>query len=63
MEASDEERLFEEVLAHLRRDHRAMDLEETRVREQVAGHSYGYEFLDVYAGAAEPDEEFGPEPY
>ena len=42
-----------------------MDLSEAQLREVVAAHSYGYELVEVYAGAgaALGEEEFGPEPY
>lgn len=63
LEASDEEKLVSEVLGHLRREHPVVEHGEAQVRERVAAHSYGYECVDVYAGDAEPDEEYGPEPY
>ena len=64
MEACDEEGLVIEVLAHLGREHPGMEQAEARVHERVAAHSYRYEYLEeVYAGGAEPDEEFGLEPY
>ena len=38
--------------------------QEAQVRERVAAHSYRYEYLEeVYAGGAEPDEEFGLDLY
>jgi hypothetical protein len=41
-----------------------MEQAEARIRESVAAHSYRYEYLEeVYAGGAEPDEEFGLDPY
>jgi predicted small metal-binding protein len=65
LEAWDEEELSSEVLAHLRREHPLMDQQqEAQVRERVAAHSYRYECVEeVYAGSAEPDEEFGLDPY
>jgi len=66
LEAVDEEKLFREVLEHIRREHPMMELSEAQLREVVAAHSYRYELVEVYAGAAgaEPgEEEFGPEPY
>ena len=66
LEAVDEEELFREVLEHIRREHHVMELSEAQLREVVAAHSYRYELVEVYAGAAgaEPgEEEFGPEPY
>ncbi len=66
LEGADEEELFREVLEHIRREHPLMELSEAQLREVVAAHSYRYELVEVYAGAAgaEPgEEEFGPEPY
>jgi hypothetical protein len=63
LEASDEEKLVNEVLAHLRCEHPAEGYGEARVRERVAAHSYRYELVEVYAGGAEADEEFSLEPY
>ena len=64
LEASDEKELFSEVLAHLGREHPIMDIVEAQeVRQRVAAHSYRYESVEVYAGDAEPDEEFGLDPY
>jgi predicted small metal-binding protein len=66
LEGADEEELFREVLEHIRREHPMMELSEAQLREVVAAHSYRYELVEVYAGAAgtEPgEEEFGPEPY
>jgi len=64
LEASDEEALFSEVLAHLGREHSIMEHGEAQeVRQRVAAHSYRYELVEVYTGDAEPDEEFGLNPY
>ena len=63
LEASDEEKLVNEVLAHLKREHPEEERSEARVRERVAAHSYRYELVEVYAGGAEADEEFSLEPY
>jgi predicted small metal-binding protein len=65
LEALDEEELASEVLTHLGLEHPRMDQQqEAQVRERVAAHSYRYECVEgVYAGSAEPDEEFGPDPY
>ena len=63
LEAYDEEGLSGEVLAHLQREHPTMKQEEAQVRERVKAHSYRYELVEVYAGEAEPDEEFGLDPY
>ena len=42
LEASDEEKLVNEVLAHLRREHPAEEYGEARVRERIAAHSCRY---------------------
>ncbi len=62
LEAGDEEELFETILAHLRQEHPAVELDEEQIREIVLTHSYRYEYMEVYAGIG-PPEEFGPEPY
>lgn len=61
--AADEDELCEKVRDHLKSEHPVTDVNEVRVRKIVATHSYCYEYAEVYAGVAEPDEEFGPEPY
>jgi predicted small metal-binding protein len=43
LEASDEEELLGELLAHLEREHPAMEHRKWQVRERVAAHSYRYE--------------------
>lgn len=63
LEAPDEETLYEEVLAHLRRDHPVVGMSEAQIRKVVARHFYRYECKEVYVGTIQPDEEFGPEPY
>jgi predicted small metal-binding protein len=64
LEASDEDELLREVLAHQAREHPIMEQGEAQeVRQRVAAHSYRYELVEVYAGDAEPDEEFGLNPY
>ncbi len=62
LEAENDENLRELVRDHLRREHPAVAFDDERVREIVAANSYRYECVEVYA-SAEPDEEFGPEPY
>ena len=64
LDASDEDELLSEVLAHLGREHPIMDIGEAQeVRQRVKAHSYLYELVEVYAGDAQPDEEFGLDPY
>ena len=64
---SDDDELFGEVLAHLRRDHPAMLFPEERIWQVVAIKAYNIEeYALVYAdgeGPNEEEEEFGPEPY
>jgi predicted small metal-binding protein len=56
LEAWNEERLSSEVLAHLGRVHTVMELGEAQIRERIAAHSYRYEYVELSAGDAEPDE-------
>ena len=63
---ADDDELFGEVLAHLRRDHPAMVFPEERIlRQVVAIKAYNVEeYAAVYADGEGPDEEeFGLEPY
>jgi predicted small metal-binding protein len=59
--ASNNEELFEALLNHLDEYHPVMRLGEDRVREVVAAHSY--EFNEVVVVGANPEEEFGIDPY
>jgi predicted small metal-binding protein len=59
--ASDEEALFERVLEHLRERHPMVTLSEAQIREVVAARSYGFEEMAVVG--ADPEEEFGIDPY
>jgi hypothetical protein len=59
--ASDDERLFEVVGAHLSEHHPVMTLSEEQVREIVVAHAY--EFTEVVLVGANPEEEFGIDPY
>lgn len=63
VEARDEEKLVEEVLVHLTREHRAPDSGQEWVRQAVKAHSYRIEYPKAYADGAGSEEEFGPEPY
>ena len=63
---ADDDELFGELLAHLRRDHPAMVFPEERIlRQFVAIRAYHVEeYALVYADGESPDEEeFGLEPY
>ncbi len=62
---ADDDELFGEVLAHLRRDHPAMLFPEERIRQFVAIRAYNVEYALVYAedGEGPDEEEFGLEPY
>ena len=64
---ADDDELFGEVLAHLRRDHPAMLFPKELIRQVVAIRAYNIEeYALVYAEDGEgPDEEeeFGLEPY
>ena len=59
--ASDEEGLFGRVLEHLDEYHPVMTLGEAQVREVVAARSYEFEEMAVVG--ADPEEEFGINPY
>jgi predicted small metal-binding protein len=59
--ASDEEALFERVLEHLRERHPVLTLSEAQIREVVAARSYGFE--EMALAGADPEEEFGIDPY
>jgi predicted small metal-binding protein len=59
--ASNDEELFRAVLNHLGESHPAMTLSEDQVREVVAAHSY--EYNEVVLVGANPEEEFGIDPY
>jgi predicted small metal-binding protein len=60
---ADDDELFGEVLAHLRRDHPAISFPEERIRQFVAIRAYDVEYAAVYRDGYGPDEEFGLEPY
>jgi len=59
--ASNDEELFGAVLNHLNVHHPASTLTEEQIREVVAAHSY--EFNEVVLVGADPQEEFGIDPY
>jgi predicted small metal-binding protein len=65
VKGADEDELFGEVLAHLRRDHPARLFPEERIRQFVAIRAYNVmEYAAVvYADGEGPEEEFGLEPY
>ncbi len=65
IKGADDDELFGEVLAHLRRDHPAMLIPEERIRQVVSSRAYNVEeYALVYAEDGEGlDEEFGLEPY
>ena len=59
--ASDEEELFGRVLDHLEERHPVVTLSEAQIGEVVAARSYGFEEMAVVG--ADPEEEFGIDPY
>ncbi len=59
--ASNDEELLEAVLDHLDEYHPVMTLTDDQIREVVAVHSY--EFSEAAVVGANPDEEFGIDPY
>jgi predicted small metal-binding protein len=59
--ASDNEELYRAVLDHLGDYHPVVTLSTERIREMVLTHSY--EFNEVVGVGANPEEEFGIDPY
>jgi predicted small metal-binding protein len=59
--ASNDEELFRAVVNHLDECHPVTTLSEDRIREVVAAHSY--EYNEVILVGADPEEEFGIDPY
>ncbi len=63
LEAEEDGRLCERVVAHLERDHLTAHVNQEVARGMVASRGYKLEYASVYADGTVPDEEFGPEPY
>jgi hypothetical protein len=63
LEAEDDKALLGLVREHLIREHPAIPPTDEQVEEIVSARAYDLEYVEVYAGVIEPDEEFGPEPY
>lgn len=63
VEARDEEKLIDEVLGHLTREHPGPGAGQEWVRQAVKAHSYRIEYPDACADDAASEEAFGPEPY
>lgn len=63
LEASSDDALVGEALAHYRLTHGMAVVDGENVRRVVRENAYGLEHAAPYAGGAGPDEEFGPEPY
>jgi predicted small metal-binding protein len=59
--ASDNEELLRTVLDHLSEHHPVVSFSEEQIRELVAAHSY--EYNEVVLVGANPEEEFGIDPY
>ncbi len=59
--ATDDEELFGAVLDHLRDYHPVVTLGADRIREMVGARSY--EFNELVGVGANPEEEFGIDPY
>ena len=59
--AFDNEELYRAVLDHLSENHPVVTLSPDRIREMVSTHSY--EFNEVVGVGANPEEEFGIDPY
>lgn len=63
LEADEDERLCERVVAHLKRDHLAAHVDRGLVRGMVATRGYKIGYVKAYPNGSGPDEEFGLEPY
>lgn len=63
LEASGDDALVGEALAHYKRTHGMAVVDGENVRRVVQENAYRLEYAAPYAGGAGPDEEFGPEPY
>ncbi len=63
LEADEDERLCDQVVSHLKRDHLTAYIDYEVAREMVASRAYKVEYAVVYTNEASPDEEFGLEPY
>jgi predicted small metal-binding protein len=63
LEADEDQRLCERVVAHLERDHRTAYVNPEVVRQMVASRAYKIEYVVIYPNGSGPDEEFGLEPY
>jgi hypothetical protein len=61
LRASDNEALFRVVLDHLSDYHPAVRIDEEELGEAIAVHSY--ELTELVVVGAEPDKEFGIDPY
>ena len=63
LEASGDDGLVRETLAHRRQEHEVSVADEELVRQAVQKNAYRLEHATPYANGDGPDEEFGPEPY
>ena len=63
LEATGDDGLVREALAHRSQEHAMYVADEEHVRRVVEEHVYRLERSAPYADGEGPDEEFGPEPY
>jgi hypothetical protein len=63
LEADEDGKLCERVVAHLKRDHLSAHVDGELVRGMVAARAYNIEHVVIYPNGLGPDEEFGLEPY
>lgn len=63
LEAGEDERLCERVVAHLKRDHLTAHVDRELVRGMVAARAFKIGYVNAYPNGSGPDEEFGLEPY
>lgn len=63
LEADQDGRLCDQVISHLKQDHRTAYIDYEVAWEMVASRAYKLEYATIYANEAALDEEFGLEPY
>ena len=63
LEADEDEKLCDQVVSHLKRDHLTAYIDYGVAQKMVASRAYKIEYAVVYTNGTAPDEEFGLEPY
>ena len=62
LQADEDERLCDQVVSHLKRDHLTAYIDYEVAQKMVASRAYKMEYAVVYTNGTAPDEEFGLEP-